>query len=220
MMRALTILISLLFVGHVWSQDIGVQPHDLPRLTPTDAARETVPANDGRLAQSQDQSPERVGPLLDALENGDPVLPNVSSSEQTPEPQGNAESDELFPDVAPDGVLDADGLQAQRDAFRGYYQYRIDGYAHRGAVFRWQLQSGQIIFGLVIIIVALGMYFSWTQFHHGLQRGKDVEASTVEISVGSGIKVTSPVLGVIILALSLGFFYLYLVHVYPIEEIF
>jgi hypothetical protein len=34
---------------------------------------------------------------------------------------------------------------------------------------------------------------------------------------GKGIKVSSPVLGVVILAISLGFFYLYLRHVYPIE---
>jgi hypothetical protein len=31
--------------------------------------------------------------------------------------------------------------------------------------------------------------------------------------------VSSPVLGVIILVISLGFFYLYLVYVYPISEI-
>jgi hypothetical protein len=35
-----------------------------------------------------------------------------------------------------------------------------------------------------------------------------------------GIKVSSPVLGVIILTLSLLFFYLYLVYVYPITEVF
>jgi hypothetical protein len=35
-----------------------------------------------------------------------------------------------------------------------------------------------------------------------------------------GIKVSSPVLGVIILVISLAFFYLYLVYVYPISEIF
>jgi hypothetical protein len=35
-----------------------------------------------------------------------------------------------------------------------------------------------------------------------------------------GLKISSPVLGVIILALSFFFFYLYLKYVYPIHEIF
>lgn len=35
-----------------------------------------------------------------------------------------------------------------------------------------------------------------------------------------GLSVKSPVLGVITLAISLAFFYLYLVFVYPIEDIF
>jgi hypothetical protein len=35
----------------------------------------------------------------------------------------------------------------------------------------------------------------------------------------AGLKVSSPVLGVIILVISLAFFYLYLVYVYPISEI-
>ena len=36
----------------------------------------------------------------------------------------------------------------------------------------------------------------------------------------TGISVSSPVLGVIILVISLAFFYLYLVYVYPISELF
>jgi hypothetical protein len=49
--------------------------------------------------------------------------------------------------------------------------------------------------------------------------GPEATSTTLEASA-TGIKLSSPVLGVIILALSLAFFYLYLVHVYPIEEIF
>jgi hypothetical protein len=41
--------------------------------------------------------------------------------------------------------------------------------------------------------------------------------TSLELST-TGLKVSSPVLGVVILALSLGFFYLYLVYAYPIQE--
>jgi hypothetical protein len=43
------------------------------------------------------------------------------------------------------------------------------------------------------------------------------QKSTLEMGT-SGVKVSSPVLGVIILVVSMGFFYLYLKTVYPIEE--
>jgi len=42
----------------------------------------------------------------------------------------------------------------------------------------------------------------------------DLELST------TGVKVSSNILGVVILSLSLAFFYLYLAFVYPIQEIF
>ena len=45
----------------------------------------------------------------------------------------------------------------------------------------------------------------------------DEARNTLEVSA-SGVKVTSPVLGVIVLVVSMGFFYLYLKTVYPIEE--
>ncbi len=45
------------------------------------------------------------------------------------------------------------------------------------------------------------------------------ETTEIVASV-KGIKVSSPILGVIILVISLLFFYLYLVYVYPITEIF
>jgi hypothetical protein len=59
------------------------------------------------------------------------------------------------------------------------------------------------------------------KFH--AEKGRDgttvQEPTELEISK-SGVKVSSPILGVIILVISLAFFYLYLVYVYPIEEIF
>lgn len=107
-----------------------------------------------------------------------------------------------------------------------YYRYHETGYQHRRAVFEWQLLSSKIIFVVVIGIVALGGYFSWLQFMAGRreddgdrEKTDAKDTSTVELSF-KGIKVTSPVLGVVILTISLGFFYLYLVHVYPVLELF
>jgi len=84
---------------------------------------------------------------------------------------------------------------------------------------------------VVILLVLLGVYFSGVQFHRGLretrmQRATDdtqapAEEPVTEIEASmQGIKVSSSTLGVIILVISLAFFYLYLVFVYPIKEIF
>jgi len=109
------------------------------------------------------------------------------------------------------------------DAWLNYYRYMRHGYRHRANVFTWQLISSIIIFSMVICLVFIGIYFAWLQFKMALkeiEKGKEEDLKT-EINVSpKEIKVSSPVLGVIILIISLLFFYLYLVYIYPIEEIF
>lgn len=96
------------------------------------------------------------------------------------------------------------------------------GYIHRSNVFSWQLISSVIIFSVVIFLVFAGIYFAWLQFKVSLKGNlENSENLSTELSASTtGIKVSSPVLGVIILVISLFFFYLYLVYVYPIQEIF
>jgi hypothetical protein len=109
------------------------------------------------------------------------------------------------------------------DAWINYYKYMRHGYRHRANVFTWQLISSIIIFSMVICLVFIGIYFAWLQFKLALkekEKGKEEDLAT-EINVSpKEIKVSSPVLGVIILIISLLFFYLYLVYIYPIEELF
>ncbi len=133
--------------------------------------------------------------------------------------------------------LDASTREHYQAALRAYYDYRVRGFRHRGEIFDWQLTSSKVTFVIVLVLVVVGIYFSWLQFRISLQPRSPaapasgttaelapVEAAVVaavtEISAGrDGIKVSSPVLGVIILVLSLLFFYLYLVFIYPISEI-
>ncbi|MFA5329131.1 MAG: hypothetical protein WC384_15155 [Prolixibacteraceae bacterium] len=112
------------------------------------------------------------------------------------------------------------------DAWKSYYKYMSQGYRHRSNVFTWQLLSSVIIFCMVTFLVLTGIYFAWLQFKLAMKDrekgdGSRPENLTTELNVSSKeIKVSSPVLGVIILIISLLFFYLYLVYVYPIQEIF
>lgn len=109
---------------------------------------------------------------------------------------------------------------AYQKAWQAYYTYRADGYIHRQRVFAWQDVSTKITFAVVILLVLAGVYFAAVQFHVGMREGRQTgEPGEVEMSF-KGIKVRSPVLGVIVLTISLAFFYLYLIYVYPIQNVF
>jgi hypothetical protein len=144
-----------------------------------------------------------------------------------------AQADAVAPGAAELRHLDEAGFEALRDSLVAYYRYRESGFQHRRAVFDWQLLSARIIFAVVILLVLAGVYFSWLQFvadrrapRRAPEAAEGEEAPerrglVTSFKAGAGgVEVSSPVLGVIILALSLAFFYLYLVHIYPIAEIF
>jgi hypothetical protein len=142
------------------------------------------------------------------------LLSQIGTSGQ----QSDQDPGGLIPEVFSSDTLSAEGEKALKDSLTAYYVYRIQGFDHRARVFEWQLFSTKVIFAMVLIIVLAGLYFSWMQFHSASDPN-EMKESSLELGK-SGIRVTSPVLGVIILSLSLAFFYLYLVHIYPIADAF
>ena len=119
-------------------------------------------------------------------------------------------------------MLDDSTLRLYQHSIRSYYDYRVSGFDHRKKVFAWQLYSSKLIFWSVLLLVLAGIAFSGLQFYKSfVEKSSHSNESVTEFEASAkGIKVTSPVLGVIILVISLAFFYLYLVYVYPIREIF
>jgi hypothetical protein len=140
---------------------------------------------------------------------------------------GATGEDLALPDPPMGSHLSPETDQAYQQALRAYYSYRETGYVQRLDVFAWQALSSKIIFVVVIVLVFAGIYFAAIQFHVGLKRKKapdakaaqEAEATEFVFSL-SEFKVKSPVLGVIVLTISLAFFYLYLVYVYPIVNVF
>jgi hypothetical protein len=139
------------------------------------------------------------------------------------DPDSAAGADLAFPD-APDPAASAETTEAHQATLQAYYAYRKAGYEHRLGVFEWQSLSTKVIFVVVLLLVLAGIYFAAIQFHAGLRRRDGADPASpeeTELSLSlSEVKVRSPVLGVIILTISLAFFYLYLVHVYPIRNVF
>ena len=79
-----------------------------------------------------------------------------------------------------------------------------------------QLLYYPIILGIVSLVVATGLWFSYLQVRK--TSGDSSQYSSLEITK-EGIRVRSPVIGLLILTLSLGFFYLYLTEVYRITRL-
>jgi hypothetical protein len=147
----------------------------------------------------------------------------VSKERLAQSPASEAGGDDNLPSEPPTWLRDPETSAAFRAALREYYAYRTSGLQHRRRVFEWQLQSSKVIFAAVLILVASGVVFAAIQFYVGLKktagpRPGPEHVTELDLST-AGVKVSSPVLGVIILVISLGFFYLYLVYVYPISEI-
>lgn len=122
-------------------------------------------------------------------------------------------------------------LEAYNEALIGYLEYRKTGYQHRRAVYRWQFVSTIVTFVTVLIVVFTGLYFSYLQFTDGGRRWarktKADEASPTAPVIStattfkanlSGVEVSSNVMGLIILVVSIVFFYLYIAFVYPIKD--
>ena len=119
-------------------------------------------------------------------------------------------------------------VESYAPAIAAHFDYRTQGFDHRRRTFEWQLASSRIIFFAVIGLVVAGVVFSALQFRQAMntpavskgegQEGTGGLKSALELSP-NGVKVTSNVLGVVILALSLGFFYLYVKYIYEIQEI-
>lgn len=107
----------------------------------------------------------------------------------------------------------------------------------------WHLLSTRILMAVVLAIVACGLWFTYLQFTKELKPAALVppappppppagQADPVNLPPGqpgngggstfkagpAGIEITSQVVGLLVLAFSLAFFYLYVKEVYPMQE--
>lgn len=114
-------------------------------------------------------------------------------------------------------------------------EYNIFAFKHRINAYKWQLFSSKIIFFMVILIVLAGLYLSYLQFDIGRSivkkriSGKASQPldpglseliktqTSFEVSK-TGLKIDSAVIGLLILIVSIVFFFLYLKYVFHISE--
>ncbi len=132
--------------------------------------------------------------------------------------------------AVPSSVPDLVDLQTKtkyEESLRASYEYQTYSYYHAKRTFDWQDWSGRIIFWMVMSLVTAGLVSSCIHFYVGLKRPTGSsdkapesknDATEFEATL-QGIKLKSSVLGLLILTMSMVFFYMYLRFVYPITNI-
>jgi len=98
-----------------------------------------------------------------------------------------------------------------------YIDYQIWALKHSEKLFFWQHLVSQVISFLAFTMVAIGFYYAGVQFKTAQQHASDAQLQHTEIKATlEGFSVKTSALGVVILAMSMAFFFLYLKYVFPI----
>lgn len=178
------------------------------------------------IAENQTQEANTSHTYAKKLQNilsGKVVLNETNLSKNIPIKKINLDTKSgIIPQSPPTLMSHNETNTKYQKSLQAYYAYKIRGFEHRSHVFEWQLFSSKLLFTVVLILVFSGVIFAGIQFYVGLQKesGGSPSNTNTEVSVSKeGFKISSPIIGLIVLALSLGFFYLYLIYVFPIEEI-
>ncbi len=157
-----------------------------------------------------------------AREAGATVESAEKTEEATQSSQDISDLCYLFSHLDKMHLMDSTTKATYQLAMTGYFDYYVKQFRHRRNVFQWQLFSSKIIFFVVIFLVLSGIYFAWIQFKRVDTPSRvalQSEVSELEVSA-RGLRIRSPLIGLIILAISLIFFYLYLQFIFPINELF
>ena len=101
---------------------------------------------------------------------------------------------------------------------RKYYEYLSKKADINVMQFQWQRTASERLLWLVVVVVLAGVVFSGYQLWRASKTNDLPADSTIEIAAQK-IKITSSVVGVIVLAISIIFFYFFLIEVYRVKVI-
>lgn len=137
-----------------------------------------------------------------------------------------AQTDETAMDETFDDGASVDGEAVIIPAIEdGYYsqEFRRATEAHAIEVLQWQLRTSERILILVMVLTTAGVLLAAYQLFHALHWRKPGEAGTdtgSKLAFGGGkFEAQSSIVGLMILAISLGALYLFLNFVYKVEII-
>jgi hypothetical protein len=107
--------------------------------------------------------------------------------------------------------------QAQTQYWLARYQHEQDLMSASKATLEWQLFASNVLLWVVILVAAAGVVYSGLQLAIAAKTGKQRDTS-LEISA-QRVRVTSSVVGIIVLALSIAFLLIFGDEVYQIRPL-
>jgi len=113
--------------------------------------------------------------------------------------------------------LDVLSMAQKVDADAKINQQIVRGNILTNDIIAQQLWTGVLVFIVVATVVLSGVYLSYLQLKFAFAATSKAKAGENEMEVSmSGVRLKSQVIGLIMLSVSLAFFYLYLTSVYKI----
>lgn len=123
------------------------------------------------------------------------------------------------------GLLNAKIDQMNSPAWKKYQEYQISRYdeqimlSHqRLSVLQWQEFASNVMLWVVVLVVASGVGLSALQLWHSMQFNKDLSVNNVQLDV-KGLKITSSVVGIVILGMSIAFVLIFVKNIYTITPL-
>lgn len=173
------------------------------------------------LLQAGASAGDATGDATESSQDPDPLFEALRTSMPSPAPKAGGVPGSV-------GVpLTADVLAALQQQLIAQTRQTTDEGQHRVDTFHWQLFASRIVFWLVVTVVLTGLLLAVRQVRRGVPSVVPTAAGAeprplheLEASLlGLSLKISSPGLGVVILVVSMLFFYMYVTEVFPIREI-
>lgn len=114
--------------------------------------------------------------------------------------------------------LQSEQSKIELDYTRNFYDYSKKKNDVIIELFAWQKHASEILMWVVILLVISGISFSGVQLFNASRLGAVQGETSFEIAA-SRLKITSSVVGLIVLAISVIFFYLFLIEVYRMKVV-
>jgi hypothetical protein len=136
--------------------------------------------------------------------------------------------------------VDLETKPACLEMWNGFYRAAAEQYANNYRVYLWQLVASWTLLAAMIILMGIGLWIALSQFYlsfrlatllidrHPAAKEGDAESATLaglkellysnfEVSKG-GLKLSSPIVGIIVLCLSMVFLWVFAKEIYPIVQ--
>lgn len=160
---------------------------------------------------------------------GQVAVPEIAPPAEAPQarsPSGGLSGGALVPYMdRQDGLQPIEPHAVSPDVQAAFDKYQVQYYAFLGQQttvaienFRWQQRASEILMWTVLAVVFCGLAFSGYQLYHATRLGKDTPASEIEIGADR-LRITSSIVGLVVLFMSIAFLYLFLIEVYRIKPV-